>query len=236
MQKISIRTMDPRTMGKSVRRVASLASTIVQDTAANTASALRNLSAMTDVVMDPPQRSTAGTTRSVPCCPPDEQCPPACLLTISRTAHPGEIIMVPFRIHNASGETRKFRVGLRDMVDQHQNPAPSQPTLSRTEVTLPPMQSVLMTMRVDLTAPAYDAGDELQTTIVIRERAFNQNICVEILLTPYSNVPEAVPWDEKDLSTHFLSWHHHFYCDDPRVKPRVPKGKLKATGVDPSDV
>jgi hypothetical protein len=159
-----------------------------------------------------------GTVRAVPCCPPVEKCPPCCILELDRRAKPGEVILVPFRIRNASGRQRSYQVGIRPMVDEHQNPAPSQPTLDRTAVTINPHQSALVEMRLDLSHDAYRPGQRFEATIVVREKEINQNICFRLTLDPFDDVPEAVPCDERDLRTHFVSWHYHFYCDeDPRV-------------------
>src|SRR5687768_17525555 len=55
------------------------------------------------------------------CCPPKEECPPHCLLTIIRTAHPGERILIPFSIRNKCGGPKKYRVGVRQLMDRQGN-------------------------------------------------------------------------------------------------------------------
>jgi hypothetical protein len=70
---------------------------------------------------------------------------------------------------------------------------------------------VVVEMRIDLTQ-GYRAGSSYEATIVIREKEVNQNVCFTLVLDPLGP-DDVTPWDEQDLQRHFLSWHHHFYCD-----------------------
>src|SRR5687767_747829 len=60
------------------------------------------------------------------CCPPKEECPPHCLLQISRTASAGERIIVPFMVKNKCGATKRYRIGIRDLKNADGSKAPSQ--------------------------------------------------------------------------------------------------------------
>jgi hypothetical protein len=202
---------DSRTLSSSARRLGTIGVRLIEDSIANTSTMARRLGELAEVTRSVTGSRTAGRTKTVPCCPPIEECPPQCLTEITRHAHAGEVVLVAIRINNPFGEAKTWQVGLRPLVDEHQKPAPSQPTLDKTSVTVPPSQSVVVEMRIDLTQ-GYHAGSSYEATIVIREKEVNQNVCFTLVLDPLR--PEDVtPWDEQDLKRHFLSWHHHFYCD-----------------------
>ncbi len=156
--------------------------------------------------------TTVGKTRPVPCCPPVDECPPQCLLEITRHAYAGEVILVPFRIRNNSGQARTYQIGVRPLVDENLNPAPRQPTLDKTSATIQSGQSVVVEIRIDLTN-GFGTGRQYEATIVIREHEINQNVCFRLIIDPL-RAPEVEPYDEKDLKKHFLSWHYHFYCEE----------------------
>lgn len=210
---MDLKLPDLRTLDASARRLGSITARMFEESMASTASMVRHLGEMADATRAAGRGTSGGKTfRPVPCCPPVEECPPQCLAEITRRAHAGEVVLVPFRIHNASGATRTWQVGLRPLVDEDQNPAPSQPTLDKTKVTVPPSQSVTVEMRIDLSS-GYPPGGHYEATIVIREKEINQNVCFRLILDPF-DPPVITPHDEDDLKTHFLSWHHHFYCDE----------------------
>lgn len=214
---MDLKLPDPRILGNSARQLGSIGARILEDSMASTATTLRRLGEMAETTRSAARSAPAGgRVLTVPCCPPVEECPPQCLAEITRRAHAGEVVLVPFRIHNRSGAVKTWQVGLRPLVDQNQNPAPSQPTLDKTTVTVPPSQSVVVEMRIDLTE-GYQAGTAYEATIVIREKEINQNVCFRLILDPL-HAQEVVPYDEEDLKTHFLSWHYHFYCDE-KVAP-----------------
>ena len=156
------------------------------------------------------------------CCPPKDECPPRCLLRLSRRARPGEVILVPFQIRNASGQPKQYQLGVHPLLDQHGNPAPTQPTLSTTQIQVPPGHTRVVEMRLDLSN--YQAGNVYETDIVVREKEVNQNICFTLTVESGADAPVATPHDEQKLQRHFVHWHHHYYCEEPRR--RQPEGDV----------
>ena len=218
-------------LGNTLRQLSSATSALVEESLASSVNVASRMGQVMEAATSVPASATRtrGTKHPVPCCPPVEECPPECLLEITRHAHAGEVILVPFRIRNDSAQVKKYHVGLREMVDDNQSPAPSQPTLDKTQVTINPHQSVMVEMRIDLSS-GYQAGRQYEATIVVREKEINQNICFRLILDAFTNVPEATPYDEKDLKTHFVSWHYHFYCDEKPTRivlDRPEKKKAK---------
>ncbi|MGB5296500.1 MAG: hypothetical protein WBP34_16280 [Thermoanaerobaculia bacterium] len=211
---MDLKLPDSRTLDLSARRLGSIANRMMEDSMAFTAVAVRRLGEAADATLAITNDATSsrGSVKTVPCCPPVEECPPQCLAEITRRAHAGEVILVPLRIHNKSGVEKTWQMGLRPLVDKDQKPAPSQPTLDKTNVTVPPSQSITVEMRIDL-QQGFQSGAEYESTIVIREQEINQNVCFRLILDPLDS-SEVVPLDETDLKTHFLSWHYHFYCDE----------------------
>lgn len=203
-------------LSASLRRLGEATSTLLQESMSSGVNMVSRAGQVADAAASVPASAsrTTGSVREVPCCPPTETCPPYCLIEITRRAHPGEMILVPFRVRNASGQPKTYHFGVRPMVDEHQNPAPSQPTLDKLSATINPHQAVLVEMKLDLRAGGYQAGQQYEATIVVREKEINQNICFRLLLDPFTGVPEATPLDEQELKTHFVSWHYHFYCDE----------------------
>jgi hypothetical protein len=143
-------------------------------------------------------------------CPPKDECPSSCILTIHKDALVGERIIVPFKIKNKHQNTRAYQIGVRPLVDSHGQSAPQQPTLNLNHVTLQPMQSRLIHMTIDL--QNYRTGATYQTDIVIREDKYNQNICFTLCIIGDCNVPTAHPWDEKLANIKWLGWKRHFMC------------------------
>ena len=149
------------------------------------------------------------------CCPPEEDCPPHCLLQITREAAAGERIIVPFLVKNKCNAAKHYRIGVRELKNIDGAAAPSQPVLNKSEVTLDPGQSQLVSMAVDL--GNFQNGNTYQAEIVIREKDINQNICFK-LVVGNSGAPVAQPLDEKKYALHWQSWRSHFYCESPQKK------------------
>ncbi|MCC6412073.1 MAG: hypothetical protein IT270_10465 [Saprospiraceae bacterium] len=150
------------------------------------------------------------------CCPPACDCPPHCMLTLHRTAFPGERVILPFTVRNTTGSAKTYKVGVRELKDQHGNLAPSQPQLSQQVVMLEPNQKVTMMLVVE--AGNFGVG-QYDTEIVLREQDINQNICVQLHIVQFPTVPEALPKDEKYYQHHFQSWQSHFYCTPKKNTP-----------------
>lgn len=148
------------------------------------------------------------------CCAPKEECPPHCLLQITRTASAGERIIVPFMVNNKCGNTKTYRVGVRELKSIDGSMAPSQPTLNKSQVTLDAGQSEMVSMTIDL--GQFSNGNTYNAEIVIREKDINQNICFKLVVDGNNNVPVAVPLDEKKYQLHWQSWKSHFYCESPK--------------------
>jgi hypothetical protein len=153
------------------------------------------------------------------CCPPTCDCPPHCMLTLHRTAFPGERIVLPFTVRNTTGSAKTYKVGVRELKDQHGNLAPVQPQLSQHSIALEPNQKATMLLFVD--AGNFGIGN-YSTEIVLREKDINQNICVQLHITAFPTAPEAPLRDEKHYLHHFQSWQSHFYCT-PHKKSDQPQ-------------
>lgn len=146
------------------------------------------------------------------CCPPEEECPPHCLLQITRNASAGERIIVPFLVKNKCNTTKQYRIGVRDLKNMDGVMAPAQPVLNKREVTLDAGQSEMVLMSVDL--GNFQNGNKYTAEMVIREKDINQNICFT-LVVGNSEAPVAAPVDEKKYALHWQSWRSHFYCETP---------------------
>ncbi len=143
------------------------------------------------------------------CCPPECDCPPRCLLQLHRSAYPGETVVVPFSVRNTTGMARTYKVGVRDLLDQQGNPAPGQVFVNQNSIALQPGQAITLLAQVNL--GQFQTGI-YETDIVLREKDVNQNICFRLEVVPFPDAPEARPWDENKLLTHFQSWQSHYYC------------------------
>jgi hypothetical protein len=220
MQISGSRVLSNPDLDASLRRLGSAALGMLKESIDHGTSMSSRLSEMFDTLRTAGARPKCGTSRGVPCCPPVEHCPPACLLLLTRRAVPGEVILVPFRIHNGTGAVKSYAVGLRPMMNDQQQPAPTQPSLDKTHVTIQPGQSVALDMRIDLSVAGYHAGQQYEATIVVREKDINQNICFRLVLDAAS-APTATPCDERDLKSHFVGWQYHFYCDERDTKRAV---------------
>ncbi len=169
------------------------------------------------------------------CCPPKNECPPHCIASITRTAMNGERIIVPFLIKNACSQTKTYRVGVRDLVDQSNNqPAPFQPQLNKTGVTLAPNQSEEVLMSVDLMQ--FNTGSTYTAEIVVREKEINQNICFTLIVANPSGIVTATPKDEKSYRMRWQSWKDHYYCERPILTQVDTGGTLEAGGAILSNV
>jgi hypothetical protein len=71
-----------------------------------------------------------------------------------------------------------------------------------------------------------ERGAVYETEIVIREDRHNQNICFKLYVNPVSEVPEAAPYDEREIDTHFHRWYYHYYCT-PAYKRDLNMADLK---------
>lgn len=152
------------------------------------------------------------------CCPPKHECPPHCILQITRTASAGERIIVPFMVKNNCNTQKKYRVGVRDLKHIDGSMAPAQPVLNKNEVTLEPGQSELVLMSLDLLQ--FSNGNTYNAEIVVREKDINQNICFTLKVDGNNAVPVATPLDEKKYLLRWQSWRSHFYCE-PKKENRV---------------
>ena len=153
------------------------------------------------------------------CCPPKNECPPHCILQITRNASAGERIIVPFMVKNKCNTQKQYRIGARDLKSVDGSMAPSQPTLNKNQVTLDAGQSEMVLMGIDL--DKFPNGNTYNAEIVIREKDFNQNICFKLIVDGNSNVPVAEPLDEKKYLLRWQSWRSHFYCEPKKVNRLV---------------
>jgi hypothetical protein len=153
------------------------------------------------------------------CCPPKHQCPPRCILSISRTASAGEKIIVPFKVKNTSYMPKVYQVGVRPLKNENGELAPTQPTLNKNKLELDGSESELVLMAIDL--EKFIPGHTFYTDIVLREKDINQNICFHLLVKPYSEIPEAKPVDERKYRMHFQDWKTHYYCESPRKREGI---------------
>jgi hypothetical protein len=206
---------------QSVRRITEATTRLLQDNLNNN---LQWFSELQDVL-----GSGISQRKKDDCnaCPPDCDCPPQCLLTITRDASPGEIIVVPFKVKNILQSAKTYLVGIRPFYDNDGNLLPNQPTLNKSSLTLQPGQSMLVEMSIDLTN-GYVGGTSYSTEIVIREKDVNQNICFTLNITSNRFIPEAHPLNEQSYFSHFQDWKSHYYCDTRptigRVNPDNPNG------------
>jgi hypothetical protein len=145
------------------------------------------------------------------CCPPEQKCPPHCIAQISRIAAQDERIIVPFLIKNTCSHTKTWRVGVRELKDQDGKPAPFQPQLNKTSVTVEPGRSERVVMMVDLAQ--FANGATYTTEIVLREKEINQNICFTLKIDNDHHLVTAQPQDEEQYQLRWQSWQSHYYCE-----------------------
>lgn len=155
-------------------------------------------------------------------CPPQCDCPPQCILNITRDANAGETIIVPFKVKNILQIPKIYQVGIRPFYDDNGNTLNNQPLVNKTTLNLQPGQSITVEMKLDL-SDEYVAGNSYSTEIVLREKDVNQNICFTLNIISNSFIPEAHPLSEQDYFNHFQDWKSHFYCDSrPTINRVVP--------------
>lgn len=149
------------------------------------------------------------------CCAPEEECPPHCILQITRHAFAGERIMVQFMVKNNCNTARTYKIGVRELKNIDGSIAPAQPELNKKQVTLDPGGSELVLMGIDLSQ--FNNANTYTSEVVIREKDINQNICFKLIVDANKNVPVAEPLDEKKYLMHWQSWKSHFYCEPKKV-------------------
>lgn len=219
----------PEKLSTSIKQAQQVTSAMFSDVVASSRRMGSQLTTLADVLSPAARGTGSGSAKRTACCPPELLCPPACMLTITRRAHPGEVILVPFKIRNPSGKPRSYKIGVRPLTDVHGNAAPSQPTIDKTTVQLAPHEARLVEMRLDLTS-GYQTGQTFDTEVVVREKKYNQNICFTLHIDPFANVPTAEPIEEDRLDVHFVGWDKHFYCEphsgreDVIIHPAEPEG------------
>jgi hypothetical protein len=147
-------------------------------------------------------------------CPPQDNCPPRCLQTIFRHAKSGEIIVVPFKIRNKSNSPKTYLLGVREILDLDGTTI-GQPTLNKNKIEVQPGMAIMAEMKIDLN-DKFKPGSVYETDIVIRESRHNQNICFRLFIDPEADIPEAIPYDEKEIDTHFHRWYYHYYCGNEK--------------------
>ncbi len=155
------------------------------------------------------------------CCAPEEDCPPHCILQITKQAYAGERIIVPFMVKNHCNTAKTYKVGVRDLKNIDGTIAPAQPELNKKQVTLDPGGSELVLLGIDLNQ--FTNGNTYTAEIVIREKDINQNICFKLIVDGHKNIPVAEPLDEKKYLMHWQSWKSHFYCE-PKKATRIAGG------------
>jgi hypothetical protein len=169
------------------------------------------------------------------CCPPKNECPPHCIASITRTAMSGERILVPFLIKNSCSQTKTYRIGVRELVEQSNNqPAPFQPDLNKMSVTLAPNQSEEVIMAIDLMH--FHTGLTYTTELVVREKEINQNICFTLIVANPTGIVTATPKDEKSYRMRWQSWKDHYYCEKPILRQVDTGGTLDSGGAILSNV
>lgn len=160
-------------------------------------------------------------------CRPECDCPPQCILNITRNANAGETIIVPFKVKNNLQTTKTYQVGIRPFYDDNGNTFNNQPVVDKTSLTLQPGQSILVKMTLNL-SDEYVTGSNYSTEFVIREKDVNQNICFTLNINSNCMIPEANPLNEQDYFSHFQDWKSHYYCDSRPTINRVFSDNLNA--------
>jgi hypothetical protein len=174
----------------------------------NTAQFSKNLAQLSKTAFEP-LRSIFPSSES---CPPKQECPPHCIASIFRKAAPGERIVIPFHVENDCAETRSYRVGVRELLDEDGKPAVKQPVLNKDSLTLPPYSRQRVLVSLDL--EGFNVGT-YTAELVLREKEFNQNVCLTI---DVCDTPGVVvrPYEEKKFRLKWQSWKSHYYCEPPR--------------------
>jgi hypothetical protein len=155
-------------------------------------------------------------TKSSKCCPPEHECPPHCIASITRHAREGERIVVPFLVRNRCASEKTYRIGVRELKNENGEMAPSQPVLNKHSVTLAPGNRERVVMTVDLAS--FQKGDVYSAEIVLREKDINQNVCFRLVVEGDSDLEEVSPHDEKKYKLKWQDWRSHYYCEPPEKR------------------
>ncbi|XCF06462.1 hypothetical protein ABI125_01065 [Tamlana crocina] len=150
------------------------------------------------------------------CCAPKEKCPPHCIASIDRKAMAGERIMIPFTVKNNCSSAKTYQVGIRELTDQDGTLAPSQPKLNKNSVSLQPHDSERVLLVLDL---ANFSNGTYSAEIVLREKEYNQNICLTVNVADH-HATTATPHEEKKFKLKWQSWQSHFYCEPQQNRDR----------------
>ncbi|MFD1163370.1 MULTISPECIES: hypothetical protein [Hwangdonia] len=143
------------------------------------------------------------------CCAPKEKCPPHCIASINRKAMAGERIIIPFVVKNNCQKPKTYKIGARELKDQDGKLATAQPLLNKNSVSLQPNTSERVLISLDLV----NFKDGVYTAeIVLREKEYNQNICLTVSVGDHS-APIVTPYEEKKFKLKWQSWKSHFYCE-----------------------
>ena len=157
----------------------------------------------------------------VPCCPPDIECPPHCLMTLYRKARAGEVIVELFAIKNCCGKRKTYRLGARPLLDPDGNAVDAGVELDKSQVDLDQGRSVVVRARVDTSG--LQPGTRYTADIVMREQEVNQNVCFVLDIEPEREIPEVCPKEEAWYFNRFHSWESHYYCEKPRSRVNITR-------------
>ncbi len=169
-----------------------------------------------------PVLNILGSGKKSKCCPPEETCPPHCIDSINRQAMAGERLIEAIIVTNNCSTEKTYRVGVRELKNLDGSPAPSQPVMDKSSITLAPGRSERVLMTLDLTN--FNNGSTYEAEIVIRERDINQNICFTLKVNE-NDPTEVSPQNEKKYKLKWQDWQSHFYCE--------PQGKRAIAPVRP---
>ncbi len=145
------------------------------------------------------------------CCPPETTCPPQCIASIQRHAARGERIRIAMRVSNASAQSKTYQAGVREMKDQHGHDAPIQYGLNKHTLTLDPGRTELLLLELDLQKA--ENGATYSTEVVLREKEYNQNICISVKIDDEHLVTDVQPFEEQRYRQRWKPWQAHFYCE-----------------------
>ena len=198
------------TLTSSLQTVADLYTKTMQSAIGNTMSNIGTMSeVMNKMGITPKGKNT--------CCPPTDECPPHCLVQLTRNAFSGERIVVPFGVKNTCKQQKRYRIGIRELKHINGSVAPSQPVLNKQEVLLEHGETEMVLMMIEL--KGFEAGT-YNAEIVLREREINQNICFTLQVDDYKELVVAEPLEEIQYRLHWQSWQRHFFCETPRTPNR----------------
>lgn len=145
------------------------------------------------------------------CCPPETACPPQCIATIQRSAARGERIRLAMQVTNTSSQTKSYQAGVRELKDQHGQDAPVHYALNKHSLTLEPGRAELLILELDLQKA--ENGATYSTEVVLREKEYNQNICITVKIDDDHMVTPVQPYEEQHYRQRWKPWQAHFYCE-----------------------